>query len=145
MAKRKDKASLQAARKLGDEFMSMIAPTYDLRRGKVVVLPPTYKSLILSAKKMERGDFRLWRTQKGKRWVSTVFLWSNHGFPGGDPVLFESYYYDGKHGDIQERYCSKAAAWAGHQKWCRTYRLGTPEKAQRFKPFTTRKQHATEA
>lgn len=121
--------------KLADLMAKAAGPLYDLFAGKPVLLPPTYASMQTLMMKAMRGDFRLWRTVKGHRFVSTVFLWTDHGFGNGLPVLFESYYHDGKSGEVIDRYCTKGEAWAGHQALCRKYRVGVPDLEQRHKPF----------
>lgn len=46
--------------------------------------------------------------------VSTVFLFIDHAFFGGPPVLWETMIFGGPHDMFQERYMSRAAAIAGH-------------------------------
>lgn len=47
--------------------------------------------------------------------VSTVFLVLDHSSDDGDPVLWETMIFGGKHDGYQERYTSRAAALAGHE------------------------------
>ncbi len=56
------------------------------------------------------------QTTVGKVRVSTVFLGMDHrfGLGDGDPVLWETMIFGGKHNDYQERYTSRADALAGH-------------------------------
>lgn len=53
--------------------------------------------------------------------VSTVFLGLDHSFPffdgpHGSPVLWETMIFGGEHDQYQQRYHSRDAAIAGHQK-----------------------------
>ncbi len=48
--------------------------------------------------------------------VSTVFLGLDHSFGDGEPILFETMIFGGKHGDYQERYSTWEEAEAGHKK-----------------------------
>lgn len=48
--------------------------------------------------------------------VSTVFLWLNHNFGRGAPLLFETMIFGGPHADYQERYTTWDEAEAGHAK-----------------------------
>jgi hypothetical protein len=68
-----------------------------------------------------RGDYHLHRTEKDGRWVSTVFLWINHQWGDGPPILFETGARCGGKIVICERYSTRQEADAGHIKWCKTY------------------------
>ena len=46
--------------------------------------------------------------------VSTVFLGIDHSFGFGQPVLFETMIFGGKHDQYQERYCTLEEAKIGH-------------------------------
>lgn len=49
--------------------------------------------------------------------ISTVFLGMDHNFIGkGDPILWETMIFGGKHDGYQERYTSREEALIGHQK-----------------------------
>lgn len=48
--------------------------------------------------------------------VSTVFLGIDHAFGGGEPVLFETMVFGGKHDEYQERYKTWEEAEAGHKR-----------------------------
>lgn len=50
--------------------------------------------------------------------ISTVFLGINHRFLGdeGEPILFETMIFGGKHDQYQERYCTSDEAVKGHKK-----------------------------
>lgn len=50
--------------------------------------------------------------------VSTVFLGLDHSFGHGDPLLFETMIFGGKHDDYQERYATWQEAEEGHRKAC---------------------------
>jgi hypothetical protein len=56
------------------------------------------------------------KTKVGDAEVSTVFLWIDHSWNGGPPVLWETMIFGGLHSDYQERYTSRAAAIAGHMR-----------------------------
>lgn len=51
----------------------------------------------------------------GKVHVSTVFLGINHNFGEGEPLLFETMIFGGKHDQYQERYSTWEEAEKGHQ------------------------------
>lgn len=78
-------------------------------------------AMMLTATRMERGDYQLYRGEKDKRWVSTVFLWINHRWDEGPPLVFETAAYCGGKVIVCERYSTRRQAQAGHRKWCRTY------------------------
>lgn len=63
-----------------------------------------------TAKKHVANDFI------GKVRVSTVFLGLNHNFGVGEPILFETMIFGGKHDEYQERYCTWEEAEEGHKK-----------------------------
>ena len=48
--------------------------------------------------------------------VSTVFLGLDHNFGSGEPVLFETMIFGGKHDKYQERYATWGEAEAGHKQ-----------------------------
>lgn len=48
--------------------------------------------------------------------VSTVFLALDHSFSGGEPLLFETMLFGGKHDQYQERYSTWEEAEIGHKK-----------------------------
>lgn len=51
----------------------------------------------------------------GTAWISTVFLWLDHSFTGGPPILFETMVFGGELDQEQERYCTWEQAEAGHR------------------------------
>jgi hypothetical protein len=53
-------------------------------------------------------------TSEGQIRISTVFLVLDHGWAGGDPVLWETMTFGGPDDGACRRYCSKADAEAGH-------------------------------
>jgi len=59
---------------------------------------------------------RVARDSVGDAEVSTVFLTLNMAFDDGDPVLWETMIFGGKHDQHQERYTSYDAAVAGHAR-----------------------------
>jgi hypothetical protein len=62
---------------------------------------------------------RVAATQIGDIAVSTVLLGTNHNWLGeGPPIIFETMIFDkeGSVGDYQERYATKQAALAGHDR-----------------------------
>jgi len=48
--------------------------------------------------------------------ISTVFLGFDHSFGGGEPLLFETMIFGGKHDEYQERYSTREEAIKGHKK-----------------------------
>jgi hypothetical protein len=50
--------------------------------------------------------------------VSTVFLGMDHNYGGGEPHLFETMIFGGKHDQYMLRYTTKEDAIAGHQNIC---------------------------
>jgi len=50
--------------------------------------------------------------------VSTVFLGLDHQFGQGPPVLWETLVFGGSLDGEMDRYTSRAAALAGHQRMC---------------------------
>lgn len=54
------------------------------------------------------------RTEIGETLISTIFLGMDHGF-FGEPLLFETMIFGGKHDNYRERYSTYAQAEAGHQ------------------------------
>lgn len=48
--------------------------------------------------------------------VSTVFLGLDHRFGEGEPILFETMIFGGKHDEYQERYCTWNEAAEGHKR-----------------------------
>jgi hypothetical protein len=70
----------------------------------------------------EDGDdyARIGLTTVGPVRVSTVWLGLDHRMPwpgGGPPVIFETMVFGGADDQAQERYCTEAAALAGHDQW----------------------------
>ena len=58
----------------------------------------------------------LFQSSLGKVWVSTIFLSIDHNLTGvGDPVLFETMIFGGKHDGYQRRYTTYKDAKAGHK------------------------------
>ena len=49
--------------------------------------------------------------------VSTVFLGIDHGFRGGDPVLWETMMFGGNYDLACDRYRSRKDAIVGHEMW----------------------------
>lgn len=74
-----------------------------------------------AAARFERGDYRIWRTEKDERWVGTIFLWINHQWGSGPPILFETAASCGGKIVVCERYSTRSQARIGHRKWCKTY------------------------
>lgn len=46
--------------------------------------------------------------------ISTVFLGLDHNFYGGEPILFETMVFGGKHDQYQDRYYHRFEAVSGH-------------------------------
>lgn len=63
----------------------------------------------------EHEERRLAFDQVGEVEVSTVFLGIDHNFAGGEPILWETMVFGGKHNDFQQRYSTKEMAIAGHR------------------------------
>jgi hypothetical protein len=69
------------------------------------------------------------KTKIGRVEVSTVFLCLDHNFTGsGDPVLWETMIFGGKHDGYCDRYSSLAEAKAGHETACSIVRGSAGEK-----------------
>jgi hypothetical protein len=66
--------------------------------------------------KFEKQDRLIAATVEGDVRVSTVFLGLDHGWGGGDPVLWETMVFGGPHDGYQDRYTSRQDALAGHEK-----------------------------
>jgi len=49
--------------------------------------------------------------------VSTVFLGLNHNYGDGEPILFETMVFGGKHDEEMERYSTWEEAEEGHKRW----------------------------
>jgi hypothetical protein len=56
------------------------------------------------------------RDNIGKILISTVFLGLDHNWGDGNPILYETMIFGGKHDEYQERYCTKEEALEGHKK-----------------------------
>jgi len=71
--------------------------------------------------------------------VSTVFLGIDHGFRGGDPVLWETMMFGGNYDLACDRYRSRRDAIVGHEMWVLVAKGEmTPIDARRLKTeFTT--------
>lgn len=52
-------------------------------------------------------------------WISTVFLSLDHQYGDGPPILWETMVFGGPLDGEQNRYTSRAAALAGHQRMCK--------------------------
>jgi hypothetical protein len=62
-----------------------------------------------------REQARVSRTEVGARTVSTVFLWIDHGWGEGPPVLWETAIFEpDRHVIVVARYRSLVEAQAGH-------------------------------
>ena len=53
----------------------------------------------------------------GDVWVSTVWLGLNHSWWPGPPLIFETMVFGGPDNEEMERYATKEAALAGHDRW----------------------------
>ncbi len=49
--------------------------------------------------------------------ISTVFLGLNHNYGEGEPILFETMIFGGKHDKEMEQYSTWEQAEEGHKKW----------------------------
>jgi hypothetical protein len=68
-------------------------------------------------------DRVLKKTKIGDVEVSTVFLCIDHNFCGnGDPILWETMIFGGKHDGYCDRYPSRVDALAGHETACEMVR-----------------------
>lgn len=70
------------------------------------------------ARWFEKDNRRVADTKKKGIRVSTVFLGLNHRFGPGEPLLFETMIFGGKHDQYQDRYCTWEEAEKGHKKAC---------------------------
>lgn len=59
--------------------------------------------------------------------VSTVFLWLDHGWGGGPPILFETMIFGGEHDGYQDRYCTHEEVLEGHAKAVKLVESGVTE------------------
>lgn len=71
---------------------------------------------LINKYRADRDSQRIAEDTIGEAWVSTVFLWMDHGFGGGPPILWETMVFGGEHSDYQERYTSRAEALEGHKR-----------------------------
>ncbi len=74
-------------------------------RGKVAI---PADDLEQASREFSETDRKVASTDIGKTNVSTVFLGLDHNFYGeGDPILFETMIFGGKH----DGYCTRGASW----------------------------------
>jgi hypothetical protein len=57
--------------------------------------------------------------EKGKVFISTVFLGLDHSFGHGKPLLFETMIFGGEHDQYQDRYSTWEEAVVGHGRACK--------------------------
>ena len=67
-------------------------------------------------RKMFRDSFTIYGEDVS---VSTVFLYMDHSFTGGTPLLFETMIFGGLHDGHQERYTNWECAERGHEEACK--------------------------
>jgi len=76
----------------------------------------SFESMV-ELKKEDPGYFIVQKDTVGKVEISTVLLWLDHRFiNGGDPIIFETMIFGGKHDDYCDRYCTEEEAKDGHKK-----------------------------
>ena len=63
---------------------------------------------------LEKSDRHIARDEIGDVTVSTVFLGIDHSWGDGDPILFETMIFGGKHDQYQVRYSTRIEAIHGH-------------------------------
>lgn len=68
------------------------------------------------ATKMETNNRTVAKTEINDILISTIFLGLDHGFGKGDPILFETMIFGGKHDQYQERYETWEEAEKGHKR-----------------------------
>lgn len=67
----------------------------------------------------EKADRKVAQTEKGKVYVSTVFLGLDHQFgTNGPPLLFETLVFGGGYNDDMEQYSTWDEAVEGHKLMC---------------------------
>ena len=88
----------------------------------------TDKYILINGKPVPEPDLMKWGTwmQTGDRIVqqddvdgvkvSTVFLGLDHNFGDGEPVLYETMVFGGKHDGFDERYSTLEEAEKGHKE-----------------------------
>ena len=64
---------------------------------------------------LETANRKIGDSTVGDAQISTVFLGLDHGFSGGDPILFETMIFGGRHDEYQERYTTREDALKGHR------------------------------
>lgn len=64
----------------------------------------------------ETADRHVAQSTVGEVRVSTVFLGLDHQFGEGEPLLFETMIFGGKHDEFQERYSTWEEAEEGHKR-----------------------------
>ncbi len=86
---------------------------YLFEDGKIIEEPDVIKW----AKRFENADKQIALDFAGKATISTVFLGVDYNFEEtGQPILFETMVFGGKHDQYQERYTTVELAIAGHRR-----------------------------
>jgi hypothetical protein len=80
--------------------------------------PVECNDLIEWAKQMEGKNRIVKQSQFGDVKVSTIFLGLDHSFGDGEPLLFETMIFGGKHDQYQDRYSTWDEAVEGHEIAC---------------------------
>ena len=66
----------------------------------------------------DRSNMIVEQTEIGNIKISTVFLGIDHSYIGGEPILFETMIFGGKHDQYQQRYRFHNEAVKGHKHAC---------------------------
>lgn len=72
----------------------------------------------------EADPTRMAETTIDKAWVSTVWVGLDMGYTGDPPIIFETMIFGGDHDEFCERYATKEAALAGHDRVVAALRAG---------------------
>lgn len=79
----------------------------------------------------ETADRTIGKDTVGEVRISTVFLGLDHSYGDGAPILFETMIFGGDFDGSQERYCTKAEAAIGHERWVAYIKSGAKPDIQR--------------
>ena len=78
-------------------------------------IPIPEPDVIKWAKWFEKSSRQIKRDKINNIIISTVFLGIDHRFGQGEPLLFETMIFGGKHDEFQERYSTWNEAIKGHE------------------------------
>jgi hypothetical protein len=80
--------------------------------------PKQIENLFEWARWFEKANRVVEKTEIGDVKISTVFLGLDHQYGEGQPLLFETMIFGGKHDQYQERYSTWDDAVNGHRVAC---------------------------